>query len=63
MLVDNEDWTKVSLSVLAHAAQGGAHGAADELRRREIKGATTDRMSPSAKAAMASRARNGRPGK
>jgi hypothetical protein len=41
------------------AAGNGAPGAADELRRRAVASRTAG-LSPSAKAAMVSRARNGR---
>lgn len=48
MLIDNEDWATVDDSTLWHAAKGGAHGAAAELRRREM----AHRTSPAQRAAL-----------
>jgi hypothetical protein len=58
VLIVNEDWTTVDDASLWHAAQGGAVGAREELRKREAK-ARTAGLSPDAVAAMASRIRNG----
>lgn len=58
MLITDEDWTTVDDASLWHAAQGGAYGAQDELRRREAK-ARTSGVSPEVRALMASRIRNG----
>lgn len=62
MLIDSEDWATVSDSDLWHAANGGAQGAADELRRRE-QTRRTQGMPTEVQALMASRVRNGRPAK
>ena len=61
MLITDQDWSELSDSSVWHAAKGGAHGAAEELRKREA----THRLSalkPEVRAAMASRIKNGRPG-
>jgi hypothetical protein len=55
-----EDWPQMDDLTVWQAAERGAPGAANELRRRAVAERTAG-LSPSAKAAMASRARNGRP--
>lgn len=63
MLIDpaERDWSAEDASTVWHAAADGIPEAKVELRRREARAVTTDRMSPSALATMAARARNGRP--
>lgn len=58
MLIADQDWSQLSDSSVWHAAQGGATGAAEELRKRE-HAHRLSAMSPDARAAMASRVRNG----
>jgi hypothetical protein len=58
VLIVDENWAEVDDATVWHAAQGGAVGAREELRRREAK-ARTAGLSPDAVAAMASRIRNG----
>lgn len=53
MLVDDQDWSKLSDSDVWHAAQGGAHGAGAELRKREL----AHRSSPGGTAALVARAK------
>lgn len=62
MEIANPDWSQFDDLTVWNAAGNGVIGAADELRRRVVAERTAS-LSPSAKAAMASRARNGRPGK
>jgi hypothetical protein len=58
MLIADQDWSQLSDSSVWHAAQGGATGAAEELRRREDAHRLRS-MKPEARAAMASRVKNG----
>jgi hypothetical protein len=58
--IANTDWHLMDDLTVWTAAGNGVIGAADELRRRTVAERTAA-LSPSAKAAMASRARNGRP--
>jgi len=60
VLITDPDWTTTDDVTLWHAAQGGADGAAAELRKREAN-ARTAALSPAVKATMAYRARNGLP--
>ena len=60
MLINNQDWTKLSDSSVWHAAQGGAAGAVEELRRREARH-RAGAVRPEVAALMASRIKNGRP--
>lgn len=59
MLIEDENWAEVGDSDLWHAAQGGAAGAAAELRRREAYSRTAA-LSPAAKARVAGRVRKDR---
>jgi hypothetical protein len=61
VLIDpaERDWSTEDDSTVWHAAGDGIPQAKAELRRREAQH-RVGRMSPSAKAAMVSRARNGR---
>lgn len=62
MLVYDYDWSKADDAEVWRAAQGGADGAAEELRKREHK-ARVGNVSPEVRALMASRIKNGRPGR
>lgn len=62
MLIDDQDWSLLSDSSVWHAAQGGATGAAEELRKREAAHRAKS-ISPEVRATMASRIKNGRPGR
>lgn len=56
MLIDNEDWSTVGDTDVWHAAKGGAAGAAEELRKREMKAQMT-RVSPASAAKAVARAK------
>lgn len=60
MIGSDYDWSTASDSKCWHMAQAGIPAAQAELRRREAK-VRTAALDPQAKAAMVSRARNGRP--
>lgn len=61
MLIADQNWSELSDSSVWHAAQGGAAGAAEELRKRE-DAHRAQTLSPEVRALMASRIKNGRPG-
>lgn len=60
MLITDQDYSGCDDAAVWHAARGGAHGAAEELRKREAAHRMAS-VKPEAKAAMVSRIRNGRP--